>query len=294
MISDNLKRTLVTPKMAEEWLNHNNVNRTLMPGTAEKYAADMIAGRWTDCIAPIAFYEDTKDIADGQHRLYAIIESGTTQKFYVVHDLPRPAGLNIDTGRGRTLVDNSRIAGLDDGLSNQLIAYTRGINDGTRIVTRRTRTNAEVLDIVATHRESAEWVIKHSPVGRGLRNGPLCAALGRAWYIEDDKDRLAKFSEVLGKGFSEGPADSAAVAMRNYLLMKAAARIEVTSSANWRDTFLKAQNAIRYFMQRKSLTNIKTIADEAYPLSGSTRKVATKEGRTAQNKANQAAKRATS
>jgi len=97
----------ITPTKAHTWLNRNTSNRKLRDGWVEKYASDMRAGKWTECIVPIVFYENG-DIADGQHRLWAIIESDTPQRFFVLHGLTREAGLNIDTGGGRNLVDNAR------------------------------------------------------------------------------------------------------------------------------------------------------------------------------------------
>lgn len=257
----------VTPKMAEKWLNANNSNRSLTPGVVEKYAADMLAGRWTECIVPLAFYADL-DIADGQHRLYAVIESNTTQRFLVLRGLSRAAGLNIDTGRGRTLVDNARISGSDGALSNQLVAYARGIEDGAGGANKRARSHAELLEIVNKHRAAADWAMRNGPSGRGVRNAAVVAAVGRAYYHEADHERLARFSSVLSTGHYDSPSDTAAIALRNYLLLKMAARVSLVSNANWRDTFLKAQNAVRYFMQHKQLNAIRTVSDEAYPLAG--------------------------
>ena len=38
------------------------------------------------------------------------------------------------------------------------------------------------------------------------------------------------------------------------------------TAALWTDTFIKAQNAVNYFMSNKKLTVIKTVKEEAYPL----------------------------
>lgn len=118
----------VTPKKATEWLNANTSNRKLRDGVVEKYAEDMRHGRWTRCTAPICFYEDG-DVADGQHRLWAIIESDTTQEFAVLRGLSRADGLNIDTGLNRSLVDNARISGADKDLSNAALTGARSASE---------------------------------------------------------------------------------------------------------------------------------------------------------------------
>jgi hypothetical protein len=72
----------ITPEIAKNWMANNKNNRSLSSGVAEKYARDMLAGNWTLTHQGIAFYEDMT-VADGQHRLNAIILSGVTIKLSV-------------------------------------------------------------------------------------------------------------------------------------------------------------------------------------------------------------------
>jgi hypothetical protein len=88
------------------------------------YAADMSAGNWTECPSPILFFADG-EVADGQHRLFAVVESQTTQQFLVTRNFPRDAALNIDNGRPRTLIDNARIAEIDADVSFATQALTK-------------------------------------------------------------------------------------------------------------------------------------------------------------------------
>lgn len=255
---------MITPKMAEAYLNSNRSNRKLTEGHAEKLAADMSAGKWTACYMPIVFYADG-DVCDGQHRLWAITISGTTQRFIVIRGASREAGLNLDTGRVRTLVDNARISGVDRDLSNGLVATARAVEVGDRVKPGASRalSMSEQVAIVAKHREAAAWAVSHGPRGRFLRNAVTLGSLARAYYHESDKDRLHHFSEVLSNGFADGIGDSAAIALRNFLQSKGQMAIVGTE---WRATFLKTQNAIRYFMLRRQLTMIKVVEAEAYPL----------------------------
>lgn len=250
----------ITPALAAQYLNANLSNRKLRPGVVEKYASDMASGRWTDCAMPIVFYDDG-DVADGQHRLWGIVESGTTQTFHVRRNFPRQAGLNIDTGFGRTLVDNATISGSDQGVSHTLLAVSRAVALGAR--SQGTLSNSQKLDILAEHREASAWAATNGPKSKGIRNAMVLGALARAWYHERDTDKLRRYCDVLDNGFADGSAESAAVAMRNYLLAKGSA---ASGPAMWRDSFLKVQNSISYFMRGKSLTVIKGISDEVYPL----------------------------
>lgn len=251
----------VTPQMAEVWLNQNKSNRALRPGIVEKYAADMVAGKWTQTIDPIGFYKDG-DVCNGQHRLFALVESDTTQKFIVVHGIDRAAGLNIDTGFLRTLIDNARISGSDDGLSPALITAARAIALGN---TQGTKSDSytQKLAMVNEYREAAAFAASNVRRTRYLCGGAVLGAVGRAWLVEADKDRLARFCDVLASGLHENDGETPATALRNYLLKEQGI---ASTSTMWRDTFLKAMNAVYYFMRAKKLTVLKAVADEAYPL----------------------------
>ena len=179
----------------------------------EQYAQDMLMGKWTRCLVPIAFYEDG-NIADGQHRLWAIIESRMPQKFYVERGLTREEGLNIDVGLSRNAVDGAKISGLDPNLTTNMISVSRSIEEGCAGHARTS--NAHKLAIVNRHREATEWVCAKGPRGKCLGNGAILGAIGRAWYHIDDKDKLARFCDVLRTGFGNGPHESAAIALRNY------------------------------------------------------------------------------
>lgn len=253
---------LITPQRAEQYLNHNKSNRKLRAGIVEKYTADMKHGRWTQCPVPIAFYADG-DIMDGQHRLRAIVESGTKQRFIVARGFQREDGLNVDTGLSRSLVDNARISGSDPDLSNQLVGVATAVKFGQR-TGRRPLSNAERLQVVEKYREASKWALKHGPHTKMIGTMPVWAAMARAKLAGCDEHKLARFGEVLGKGFSEGPHEAAAIALRNYILSMGA---KTSSDVAWRDLFLKTQNAISYFVRGRKLVVIKAVSKEAYPLA---------------------------
>jgi hypothetical protein len=249
----------ITPQKAEQYLNRNTSNRKLRDGVVERYASDMKQGRWTECPAPIVFYENG-DVADGQHRLWAIVESKTTQKFLVGRGLSREAGLNIDTGVTRNLVDNARIAGLNDALTSELLACARAVDEGVRGT--KGYSNAQKLAMFEKHKESVTWACQHGPRGRTIRNQCVLSAVARAWMYEADKEKLQRFCKVLSTGVPDGEHESAAIALRNYLLVKRNAHL----NQMFAETFKKVQNAIHYFMRDKKLMVIKVVADEQYPL----------------------------
>jgi len=254
----------INPAKATRILNKNVCNRKLRPGVVERYTLDMKSNNWTECPDPISFYEDG-ELADGQHRLYAIIESDTVQTFIIVRDLPRAAGLNINVGLIRTLVDNARISGVNTDLSNRLIAVARAVATGKRNASSNFPTsNALKLAYIDTYGEACRWAISNGPTGKRYSHSLVLAAVARAWMHESDKARLVRFGEVVSTGFMEDDKDSAAVAFRNYLISTSATGF--SHNDVWLDGFYKAQNAIKYFMRRRKLTIIKSVKEEVYPL----------------------------
>lgn len=248
----------ITPLKATKMLERNQINRKLIQTLIEQYATDMKMDKWTFCTMPIVIY-DNGDVADGQHRLWAIIESNSSQKFCIARGLRRAEGLNIDTGRPRTVVDAVKISGLDNFTTN-LVSATRSIEEG--VATHGRTSNAEKLYIVNKHRAAGTFVIGHL-YGRGIANGAVMGAVGRAWYKVEDKDKLIRYCEVLRNGQSNGLHESAAVTMRNYLLSSTA---NLASSALWVDTFRRTQRTIQAFMADKQLLTIRKQDKEIYPL----------------------------
>jgi hypothetical protein len=122
---------------------------------------------------------------------------------------------------------------------------------------------AHWLELLAVGRDHCEWAVSNGPRGKYLRNNMILAALARAHAHGEHPDKLKRFAEVLSKGFADGEHETAAVSLRNYLISKGSM---ASSSALWRDSFLKVQNAIHAFVHDRKLTLIKKVSDEAYPL----------------------------
>lgn len=100
----NMEVMAVHPALAEEWLDKNSSNRKLSDLVVAKYANLMREGLWHYDGSPIRF-DNTGKLIDGQHRLWAIIESGTTQEFIILRGLDPRAFITIDTGKSRSFGD---------------------------------------------------------------------------------------------------------------------------------------------------------------------------------------------
>ena len=124
----NSKVINVTPKMAEIWLEQNvHNNRPVRDAEVTKFARDMVAGNWKVTHQGIAFNEDGK-LIDGQHRLWAVVQSGCTVPMLVWEGLPEEALHLIDSGLARTASDSLGFLTDDHAYTNpKVIAAFRHI-----------------------------------------------------------------------------------------------------------------------------------------------------------------------
>lgn len=108
------KIVTVTPELAQRWLNCNTHNRPLRNHHVAKLASAMKAGEWILTAEPIAFskpYTDAQGnevretLINGQHRLWAVIESGVSCEFTVWWGCDPEEFSVIDQGAQRTFGD---------------------------------------------------------------------------------------------------------------------------------------------------------------------------------------------
>lgn len=101
-IPRNIPVVLVTPEQAKQWLDTRFKNeRPIHKNKVRAFARDMVEGNWHFLADTIRFSEEGR-LMDGQHRLSAVVESGTAQWFPIIN-LPEEVRPGIDTGSARTL-----------------------------------------------------------------------------------------------------------------------------------------------------------------------------------------------
>lgn len=139
----------VTPMLAESWLKLNARNRPIVQARVDQYARDMRDGRWALTHQAIGFDNEGR-LADGQHRLTAIVQSGITTPLLVVYGMEPDATSHIDTGRARTAGDMLSIM---DGITNPYViasiaSFSIPWDLGKRIFYSYRPTHQEIRDYV--------------------------------------------------------------------------------------------------------------------------------------------------
>lgn len=151
----------VTPAIAEEFLKSNTCNRPKTDYAVSVYSRAMTDGQWGLSTDAIGFDVDGV-LVNGQHRLYAVIDSGTTQFFYVVRNLPKTTFQHVDQHRKRTSGDALGLLG--EANSNQLAAMVHRIymiKSGSTVPTRERPSTASIIEFINEHpqiRQSAQFV----------------------------------------------------------------------------------------------------------------------------------------
>lgn len=112
---------LITPEIARNLLDNKNVrNRKLSPIKVNIYSQELTDGKWRITHQGIAFYEDGV-LADGQHRLEAIVRTGVSIIMLVAFGLSYESAIFIDEGKSRSVADVSAISPFHDAISTDMM-----------------------------------------------------------------------------------------------------------------------------------------------------------------------------
>lgn len=209
----------ITPTIAERLLNANKRNRPLSGATVERYARDMAQGRWQLTPQPVAF-DWEGNLLDGQHRLYAVIESNTAIESSVGCDFDPDAFKAIDRGKKRSIADNFALIGEKQAVA--LAAAVTKFNQYSRgVLWHRDTVNVdEALETLDEHpglRDSARKAIDWKIKGVGFPAAPSLMAVLHYLFVDNDLALADWFFESLASGVGLLETD-AVFHLRNRLI----------------------------------------------------------------------------
>jgi len=94
----------LTPEVAKLLLHGNDDNRRVNPNTLATYVADMKYGRWSLNGESLKVSTDGL-LNDGQHRCWAVAESGVTVRTLITFGVARDSRMTLDQGKSRSTAD---------------------------------------------------------------------------------------------------------------------------------------------------------------------------------------------
>lgn len=200
-------------------------NRGVTIDTVLKYSRDMSEGNWLWTGEPIQLDHDGF-VRNGQHRLLAIVHSGTTQDCVVVRDLEPKAQLVIDVGRGRTTGSQLHLSGVSSAhhvtaIANVLLRWRAG-----RMLNTYQTSVMEVEQLVANEPTISDALAATHRVRRTVPKAPQ-SALGAA-YVEAghaDVDARDEFFRLLATGANLESNDPV-LTLRNKMQNQVSAQVK--------------------------------------------------------------------
>jgi len=170
-----IEKQLVTPQIAEQLLKSNNNNRRVRNAVVQKYANEMIAGRWKSDTGETMKISKVGNILDGQHRLLAVIRANMPIYFHIAVECDDDIFDVIDSGSLRNSCDSFHIKGIkhDNILPSIITTYitlgekrlknTRTDFRPTTTVVLNTYYNSEE-DWQQIARKSASWYVSFAKI----------------------------------------------------------------------------------------------------------------------------------
>lgn len=261
----------ITSDIALKWLEENTNNRPINERAVERYAKDMREGRWGVSDSVIAF--DTKGrLINGQHRLWAVVESGARINQHVATGYAPEAITYFDDAYRR---DNTQVYNMVNGteLTKTHMAIARRLaGAGWRLaegMKANEMTRQDMFGILEKFKDGIDYAVaqlyRRTKGLPGLRTSGVLAVIARAFYTAKRK-RLDEFCEVSRSGMAQSREDSAAIVLRNWLM---SAATNTTSSAGVQEAYAKTERALTLFLKGEPLEHrLYAATEEMFPLPG--------------------------
>ena len=260
----------LTPEMAEYFLTKNDPvtgtkggqiknNRPLRAGFVNQLARKIRKGLWQHTHQGIAFYKDGH-LADGQHRLSAIVMANRTVRVNVTFGLDREVGATIDIGRKRTAGDVLAMSGKAEGNTlaaavRAIVLYDEGWTKGTHIVDPE-----EIQAMMERHPDVVDYLQHGRVLAKevGMTKGPATAAAYiTALPLEDT------YYEGLLSGANLDPGDPRLVLRR---VMRNATRMHRNRPMSWQIAVFGT--AYLAYQEGRKVSNLAYRSDEKMPAWG--------------------------
>ena len=211
----------ITPEIAKKYLEKNTKNyRIVNHKRVTAYAKDMETGNWQYNGDPIRFYK-SGILADGQHRLLAVIKSNSTLVMQVAYDVDDDVTF-FDGGQGRTPVQIMKANGFGADIANGAVIGAANLLLSTSFVQGSVTSKGQVQKYLADNAEafSKANVIARSGKDNAItRKAPCIAAIYCMIRLYEFQNFIYPFFDVVNSGFPvNGHECSAPIVLRNFLI----------------------------------------------------------------------------
>lgn len=280
---------LITPQLAKEYLETQQLNREVNDKRVSDYANRMRRGEWM-LGQPITF-DELGCLIDGQHRLKAVVRCGIPMEFAIMTGIPSDSKQVYDIGQQRSTAQISRLMGQNIPQMKARLAILSNAFTGSQFKARtkaseNNRKSGEILGfqglknvrspqmmlaLEAKYSEGLDFAIRtpgsreqSSPVAK---NSTIRSVFFRAFY-NANQYRLQEFIEVYYTGVSRKEEDDAALALRNYVIsLREGTRKISYGKGGKTELYKKAESAVLCFLQNKPKNSLRGSEFEEFPLA---------------------------
>ena len=207
----------LTPSLANTLLELNTNNRAISKKVVDRYAKDIIDGRWHKDKDAISISEDGV-LKNGQHRLLAVIKAN--KPITVLFAIGVDNHNEMDRGKQRSIADN---VGLSERLAYHPIAEHKDLHkfaaSFVRLINKGKADTHQVEDLLEV---LGDKLIEAKEIG--LLNGTgrtATASVKAAFFVAylngADITMLIRIKEVLKSGVGYGDKESPIIGLRDYL-----------------------------------------------------------------------------
>jgi hypothetical protein len=216
-----MRKVLVTPQLARQWLDNARLNRLISRIHVNALKAEYLSGRFVPEQAAIRF--DTYGrLWDGQHRLTALIEAGVSVYMYIEENCSEAVVNSHGLTRGRSIEDQLRIDGMEPRNSRFLASLGRMLQTRRTIGCLYLQHNASTISIGQVM-ENIEWAgLDLDGVVAAARDANNIYQMRRDLNIAPNEwmymfaQRAPGFSEFLEQIKNSQPEEDSAVAFCRY------------------------------------------------------------------------------
>ncbi len=250
------------PEEAIAILETNSNNRPVRDSRVMHYADAMRAGEWDLNNDAIVLSWPTGEppkpvLLNGQHRLFAILESGTRQRFAVMRHADPAWQERMDTGAIRTADERWGLRGDMGKVSRREVAVARFLAGQKQ----KTMTNDQERDFFSRHREAIHFACTHIKPGmRGISHTAVLAVIARGYYHLSQTE-LSRFCEVLTSNIPKGEGCMPIFMLRKHLTDKAG-----MGSFGRADAYQRSERALKAFMSGEAPAKLYAAERELFPL----------------------------
>jgi hypothetical protein len=260
------KTIMVTPEKAIAWLEGNTHNRRLRQSRIEQYAHDMAIGEWKLTHQGIAFDEDGT-LVDGQHRLWAVIESNSSIEVNVTWGMPVSTQLVIDDHLPRTATDALRLA-FDENITHRGSAILNILVHG---FVRGRPSHVALGEGLKKHRAALAFVGSlFSDNRRMLSAAPVQTVVARAYYTVPG-DILTSYVKCLMDTEVDGVTTDqkrCAKLLRHFLLFQHSIGTGGRKRVTRVDIYQRTERSLSAFINNDPITRLYPSEVELFPLDG--------------------------